>query len=223
MANKTSEIATRTTEVNLGNPNDIMKFATNLKELIVQNRLSTPIQGKQYVNVEGWQIAGAFTGTLPIVEKVEDLSVGNHYKYRAEVSLQDKEGNKVGYGVAICSNKEKGKQRFDEYAVASMAQTRAVGKAYRMKLGWLLKIAGYETTPAEEMDAVVANKETEDEVVEEEKSKFSKAQIAAAKIKLKVAKDLDELKKVWSELGEIAKEQELIDVKDEMKERLSNE
>lgn len=223
MANKTSEIATRTTEVNLGNPNDIMKFATNLKELIVQNRLSTPIQGKQYVNVEGWQIAGAFTGTLPIVEKVEDLSVGNHYKYRAEVSLQDKEGNKVGYGVAICSNKEKGKQRFDEYAVASMAQTRAVGKAYRMKLGWLLKIAGYETTPAEEMDAVVANKETDDEIVEEEKPKFSKAQIAAAKIKLKVAKDLDALKKVWSELGEIAKEQELIDVKDEMKERLSNE
>lgn len=223
MANKTSEIATRTTEVNLGNPNDIMKFATNLKELIVQNRLSTPIQGKQYVNVEGWQIAGAFTGTLPIVEKVEDLSVGTHYKYRAEVSLQDKDGNKVGYGVAICSNKEKGKQRFDEYAVASMAQTRAVGKAYRMKLGWLLKIAGYETTPAEEMDAVVANKETDDEIVEEEKPKFSKAQIAAAKIKLKVAKDLDALKKVWSELGEITKEPEIIEVKNEMKERLSNE
>ena len=222
MANKTSEIATRTTEVNLSNPNDIMKFANNLKELIVQNRLSTPIQGKQYINIEGWQIAGAFTGTLPIVEKVEDLSVGNHYKYRAEVSLQDKEGNKVGYGVAICSNKEKGKQRFDEYAVASMAQTRAVGKAYRMKLGWLLKIAGYETTPAEEMDAVVANKEAEDEIIEE-KPKFSKAQIAAAKIKLKVAKDLDALKKVWSELGEIAKEQELIDVKNEMKERLANE
>lgn len=223
MVNKTSEIATRTTEVNLSNPNDIMKFATNLKELIVQNRLSTPIQGKQYVNVEGWQIAGAFTGTLPIVEKVEDLSVGNHYKYRAEVSLQDKDGNKVGYGVAICSNKERGKQGFDEYAVASMAQTRAVGKAYRMKLGWLLKIAGYETTPAEEMDAVVANKENDVEIIEEEKPKFSKAQIAAAKIKLKVAKDLDALKKVWSELGEIAKEQELIDVKNEMKERLSNE
>ena len=226
MANKTSEIATRTTEINLGNPNDIMKFATNLKELIVQNRLSTPIQNKQYVNVEGWQIAGAFTGTLPIVEKVEDLSVGNHYKYRAEVSLQDKEGNKVGYGVAICSNKEKGKQNFDEYAVASMAQTRAVGKAYRMKLGWLLKIAGYETTPAEEMDAVVASKgtnETVEKIINEETPRISKAQIAAAKIKLKVAKDLGELKKIWSGLGEIAKEQELIDVKNEMKERLSNE
>lgn len=153
---KQNEIANRTEEVNLSSPNDIMKFATNLKELIIQNRLSTPIKGKNYVNVEGWQIAGAFTGTFPIVEVVENLSQGTIYKYRAEVSLRDKEGNKVGYGVAICTNKEMGKQNFDEYAVASMAQTRAIGKAYRMKLGWLLKIAGYETTPAEEMDTIIA-------------------------------------------------------------------
>lgn len=151
-----NEIATRTEEVNLSSPNDVMKFATSLKELIVQNRLATPIRGKNYVNVEGWQIAGAFTGTFPIVEKVENLSEGNNYKYRAEVSLRDKDGNKVGYGVAICTNREAGKTGFDEYAVASMAQTRAVGKAFRMKIGWLLKIAGYETTPTEEMDTIIA-------------------------------------------------------------------
>lgn len=151
-----NEIATRTEEVNLSSPNDVMKFATSLKELIVQNHLATPIRGKNYVNVEGWQIAGAFTGTFPIVEKVENLSEGSSYKYRAEVSLRDKDGNKVGYGVAICTNREAGKTGFDEYAVASMAQTRAVGKAFRMKIGWLLKIAGYETTPTEEMDTIIA-------------------------------------------------------------------
>ena len=89
------------------------------------------------------------------MEKVENLSEGTNYKYRAEVSLRDKDGNKVGYGVAICTNREAGKTGFDEYAVASMAQTRAVGKAFRMKLGWLLKIAGYEATPAEEMDTII--------------------------------------------------------------------
>lgn len=155
MQTKTNEIAKRTEEVNLNSPNDVMKFATNLKELIVQNQLCTPIRGKNYVNVEGWQIAGAFTGTFPIVEAVENLSQGTFYKYRAEVSLRDKDGNKVGYGVAICTNKEPGKTGFDEYAVASMAQTRAVGKAFRMKIGWLLKIAGYETTPTEEMDTII--------------------------------------------------------------------
>jgi len=156
MEAKKNEIATRTEEVNLSSPNDVMKFATSLKELIIQNHLATPIRGKNYVNVEGWQIAGAFTGTFPIVEKVENLSEGSSYKYRAEVSLRDKDGNKVGYGVAICTNREAGKTGFDEYAVASMAQTRAVGKAFRMKIGWLLKIAGYETTPTEEMDTIIA-------------------------------------------------------------------
>lgn len=152
---KTSEIATKTEQINLTNPNDIMNFATNLKELVVQNHLYTEIQHKNYVNVEGWQIAGAFMGIFPVVDKVEDLSEGNTYRYRAEVSLYDSSERLVGRGVAICTNKERGKTGFDEYAVASMAQTRAVGKAFRMKIGWLLKVAGYETTPAEEMDAVV--------------------------------------------------------------------
>lgn len=153
---KTNEIANRTEQVNLTNPNDIMAFATNLKELIVQNNLYTDIKGKNYVNVEGWQIAGAFTGVFPIVEKVENLSQGTNYKYRAEVTLRDKDNNIVGSGMAICTNKEPGKGMFEEYAVASMAQTRAVGKAFRMKIGWLLKIAGYEATPLEEMDVVMA-------------------------------------------------------------------
>ena len=34
----------------------------------------------------------------------------------------------------------------------SMAQTRAIGKAYRNCLAWIIRAAGYEPTPAEEMD-----------------------------------------------------------------------
>ena len=140
----------------MANPQDVISFASELKKLIIENRLFTNIKGKNYVNVEGWQIAGAFTGLYPVVESVENISEPPMVKYRAEVSLRDKEGNKVGYGVAICSNREAGKTGFDEYAVASMAQTRAVGKAFRLKIGWLLKVAGYETTPAEEMDTIIS-------------------------------------------------------------------
>lgn len=150
-----NELATRTERVELTNPTDIMAFATSLKDLVVKNKLYTNIKGKNYVNVEGWQIAGAFTGVFPIIEKVENLSQGNVYKYRAEATLRDKDNNIVGSGVAICTNKEPGKGGFEEYAVASMAQTRAVGKAFRMKIGWLLKVAGYEATPVEEMDVVM--------------------------------------------------------------------
>ena len=216
---KQNEIATRTEEVNLSSPNDILKFATELKEMIVQNKLYANIKGKNYITVEGWQIAGAFTGAIPIVEKVEDLSEDDVYKYRAEVSLVDKEGDKVGYGVAICTNKEAGKQNFDEYAVASMAQTRAVGKAYRMKIGWLLKIAGYETTPAEEMpqEAEVVNTGAE------KSSKYTEQEIAMAKLKLGTVKNLEELKGVWGRLGGIAFCPEIVEYKNNMKARFENE
>lgn len=211
---KTNEIATRAEEINLSSPSDIMDFATNLKELIVQNGLFTNIKGKNYVNVEGWQIAGAFTGVFPIVEKVENLSDGLKFKYRAEVTLRDKDNNIVGSGMAICTNREAGKSGFDEYAVASMAQTRAVGKAFRMKLGWLLKIAGYETTPAEEMDAVVAQ-------TVEQKPKFSVRDVGIAKAQLEMANSIDELKVIFGTLGEIRKSPEVIAKKDEMKAKLA--
>lgn len=203
---KTNEIATTTAQIELTNPNSIMAFATNIKELIVQNKLYTDIKGKNYVNVEGWQIAGAFTGVFPVVENVENLSEGEIYKYRAEVSLYDQSGAKVGSGVAICTNKEAGKKNFDEYAVASMAQTRAVGKAFRMKIGWLLKIAGYETTPAEEMDAVEA------QTVEK-----SKSDVELAKDKLSKCKDLTELKSTFVQLGSLARNDEVIRFKNIMK------
>lgn len=190
-----NEIATKTEQIELVSPSQILDFATNLKDMIVKNKLFTNIRGKNYVNVEGWQIAGAFTGTFPIVESVDNLSEGNTYKYRAEVSLRDKDGNKVGYGVAICTNKEAGKTNFDEYAVASMAQTRAVGKAFRMKIGWLLKVAGYETTPAEEMDAVAA------EVIEEDRKPASKVNFREVREKLTEIDNLDELNKYWKSLN----------------------
>lgn len=219
---KTNEIATKQEQVELTSPNQILEFATSLKDMIVQNKLFTNIKGKNYVNVEGWQIAGAFTGTYPIVEKVEQIPTANpkEYKYRSEVSLRDKENNVVGYGVALCSNKEHGKTGFDEYAVASMAQTRAVGKAYRMKIGWLLKVAGYETTPAEEMDAVQKAQEAET-VPPDRKTGPSVRDVSYAISELEMAMSIDELKRVYSKLPhDIMIHPEVVKKKDELKAQL---
>ena len=38
------------------------------------------------------------------------------------------------------------------FSMASMAQTRALGKAYRMALSWIMKMAGFEATYAEDME-----------------------------------------------------------------------
>lgn len=73
-------------------------------------------------------------------------------KYEACVDLiRVSDGSKVGHGRAICTNEERGRELQDEYIIESMAQTRAVGKAFRTVIGWLMKMAGYEATPAEEM------------------------------------------------------------------------
>jgi hypothetical protein len=159
-------IVSRTTTINIRSPKAVADFANELKKFIVTQKLYSDVKGKNFVNVEGWQFAGASMGIYPMLEKLEDVSTDKETKYRAEVKLVQIETEKVvGYGVAICSNKEGSKKSFDEYAIASMAQTRATSKAFRNTLGWLMKLAGYESTPAEEASGTTAEP-SEPEVVE---------------------------------------------------------
>lgn len=132
-------------------PQRSLKLAETLTKFITERNLSTNIQGKQYVNVEGWQFAGCQMGVFPVLTSLIDLSNANEIKYRAEVDLRKEDGSIIGKGIAICSNKERTKKNFEEYAIASMAQTRAAGKAYRMLISWLMKAAGFEGTPTEDM------------------------------------------------------------------------
>ena len=132
---------------------ETLHLATDVARFIRENKLFLHLQGKEYVNVEGWQYAGSRLGILPIVEELTNLSDGQEVKYQSRVRLLNLRNEQiVGSGFAICSNKEPGKKFFQEFAVASMAQTRAIGKAYRNILAWLIRAAGYEPTPAEEME-----------------------------------------------------------------------
>jgi hypothetical protein len=113
---------------------------------------------KEYVNVEGWQYAGGRLGILPIVEELLDLSTEKEILYQCKVKLvslrhtgADGQPLTVGGAIMVCSNTEKGKQYFQRFAIASMAQTRAIGKAYRNAIAWLMRAAGFAPTPLEEM------------------------------------------------------------------------
>ncbi|WP_460893352.1 hypothetical protein [Rufibacter soli] len=132
---------------------ETMHLAVDLAKFIKENRLFQNIQGKEYVNVEGWQYAGSRLGILPVVDELTNMSDSAEIKYLAKVNLLNLRTEQiVGAGFAICSNKEQGRKYYQEYAIASMAQTRAIGKAYRNALAWIIRAAGYEPTPAEEMD-----------------------------------------------------------------------
>jgi hypothetical protein len=135
------------------NKDSMLQLSNELSKLIREKGLSSNIQGKQFVNVEGWQFAGASLGLMPIITSTQDLSNETTIKYMATCEVRNiNTGNVVATGIALCSNAEKTKRYFDEYAILSMAQTRAIGKAYRNLLAWLMKAAGFEATPAEEMD-----------------------------------------------------------------------
>lgn len=155
-APKTTKEVTKKAKVesfDIARSDETLDLAKDLAKFIKDNKLSTTVQGKEFVNVEGWQYAGSRLGIVPIVEHVINVGSPEELKYQAKVTLFDiRHGVTVGAGFAVCSNKESGKKFYQEFAIMSMAQTRAVGKAYRNILAWIIRAAGYEPTPAEEMD-----------------------------------------------------------------------
>ena len=120
-----------------------------LKDVIVQQRLWQNIQGKEYVKAEGWVTLGSLLGILPREREVKELDDGS---YEAHVDLVNfRSGLTVGGASAICGMDEGRWRKADRYARRSMAITRATGKAYRLCFSWIMALAGYEPTPAEEM------------------------------------------------------------------------
>lgn len=131
----------------------VQEIAKGLVDFIKQTGLSVKIQGRQYIQVDAWQFLSIPLSLMPIITKVENIGDGTELKYRAECELMQ-DGVVISTGIGICSNKEYSKKKFDEYAICSMAQTRAIGKAYRNRFGFIAKLAGFEPTPMEEMDEV---------------------------------------------------------------------
>lgn len=163
----------------LAAPQEALTLANTLKKFATEQGLTEMIDGKPYPKVEAWQFAGSQFGLYPLlIECKNESSYAErtynwtdrrnnpksystlHYKYRATVEIRRLIDDKiVSRGQMSCTNDERIKHTFDEYAVESMAQTRAEGKAWRMLLAWLMKAAGFEQTPAEEMEE---QKETSD-------------------------------------------------------------
>lgn len=141
----------------ISRPEQVCEMANLLKYYVVKNNLYTEIVGKKFVMIEGWQFAGGLMGLYPKVSKVECLAP-NKWFAQADI-IQRKDGSVVSSGFALCDKAEMRKKSFDEYALLSMAQTRAISKAYRNLIGWVMKLAGYEATLSEEMREVIINSE----------------------------------------------------------------
>lgn len=125
------------------------KIAEPLADVIEKQKLYSIIQGKKYVKCEGWTTLGALLGIVPRETSVTRLNDGS---YEAHVDLINfTSGRIVGGSSALCSIEEKRWGSADDYARRSMAITRATGKAFRLGFSWIMTLAGYQPTPAEEM------------------------------------------------------------------------
>ena len=134
------------------------EMAGELARMIEAQRLWDPINGKKYVKVEGWTTLAVMMGVVPrevsttendgiytaVVELVRMSDSACISRASAECGASDELDR---YGKPVWSSRPR-------YARRSMAQTRATGKACRLAFSWVMSLAGYEVTPAEEMTHV---------------------------------------------------------------------
>lgn len=124
------------------------KIATALADIISAKQLFKDIQGKKYVYVDAWTTMGAMLGVVPREVSSVEIEPG---VYEGIVELvRTSDGAVVGRASSICGSEATWKNR-DKYARKSMATTRAAGKAFRLAYSWIMVLANYEPTPAEEM------------------------------------------------------------------------
>ena len=154
-------------------------LADALADVIERQKLATAIQGRRYVKVEGWTTRGIMLGVVPReVGTVEQDGV-----YIAVVELvRMADGACISRASAECGSDDEldryGKPVWSgrpRYARRSMAQTRATGKACRLAFSWIMALAGYEPTPAEEMPD--AQKSDDDPPITDAQYKMLEARI----------------------------------------------
>jgi hypothetical protein len=127
-------------------------MAKSLADVIDQQRLYSTISGRKFVKVEGWTTLATMAGFLPRERSVVRLEDGG---YEATVDLiRLSDGAVLTSASAECGSDEPTWANRPRYARRSMAITRATSKACRIAFSWVMALAGYEVTPAEEMDGV---------------------------------------------------------------------
>ena len=145
-------------------PREIVAQATEeanvLAGVIEKQKLFSMIQGKRFVKVEGWVTLATLRGCLPREVEVQELPEGRYVAIVELVRMSDgavltrASAECGGAGDTIWMSRPSNARR-------SMAITRATGKAARVAFSWVMALAGFEVTPAEEMDHVGSHSQEE--------------------------------------------------------------
>ena len=135
----------------VGNQQDRLEQANEAAKALMSVAQPVSIQGKPYLTIKDWQTIGSFYGLFAGADEAEPVNIDNVTGFRAKAVVRTADGTIISSAMAYCLDEGGWKGR-EKFAQASMAQTRAASKALRNCVGWVAHLAGYEDTPAEEMD-----------------------------------------------------------------------
>lgn len=134
-------------------PVEVLTRATTVAEalakVIQKRQLYQRIGNKNHVLVEGWLTLGSMLGVTPVCTWTRPMDQG----WEARVEARTLDGRVIGAAEAECLREENRWKKADDYAIRSMAQTRATSKALGSVLRFVVTLAGFSGTPAEEMPA----------------------------------------------------------------------
>ena len=112
-------------------------------------------QGQEFLRYEAWATLGqgyGYTAGVESYENIYDTDGHTILGVEAYAMLRDNMGTQVGGAPARCMFDEPSWSNKPLPQLASMAGTRAASKAFRIGLSWVVVLAGYNPTPAEEFE-----------------------------------------------------------------------
>ncbi len=141
-------------------PADQVKFAREaasvLIDIVKECKLARNLGGdKDHLDFEAWATIAKFyghtirSGDAQFLGNPDDQ--GQYFGAKGRAEVVDSDGIVRGAAEAYCMRDEPNWEKKPNFQLASMAQTRAGGKAARMVFSWVVVLAGYSPTPAEEM------------------------------------------------------------------------
>ena len=163
------EIAVRENEVVVEiKPNAVVQDAQikadMLYSVVERQHLYQEIRGKKYLQLEAWQTLGKFCNVTGEIEWVKPVEMWDARGFEARAVIKTVEltrneqggtttkvGDTIAVAESMCMNDEENWQGKPMFQLKSMCQTRALSKAYRSCLSFIVALAGYAATPLEEM------------------------------------------------------------------------
>lgn len=130
------------------------KAAKALSDVIANKKKKVVFNGEQYLEFEDWQTVGRFYGLSAKISRTTYVEFGEVRGFEAFADVIDGSGRVVSSAEAMCLSDEQNWRSKPLFQLRSMAQTRACAKAFRNALAWVVVLAGYRPTPAEEMSEV---------------------------------------------------------------------